>query len=275
MRMTSPISHDLSIAQTGQTGQSLPKLMQDSESHASLLLDNLVTRQTPEGVELMLMPAGVVPRMGAWLLDLLIRMAILLGLSLLLGVFGLAGKGLLLIGYFLLDWFYPVLFEVFYNGQTLGKKQFGLQVCQDNGTPIRWQASMIRNLLRVADFLPFAFLSAMVSMLFHPSSKRLGDMVAGTLVVYVDEYQVNYNIPSYEAISLPMPLQLDEQQAILAFAERYQDFPKDRQLELASILTPIVPQTAQQRLYHHELIKKMPETVIGYANCIMGSNIGR
>lgn len=231
-------------------------------SHVSeSLIDNVITRQTPEGVALSLMPAGVLPRMGAWLLDLAIRMAILLALSVVFRVFGATGQGLLLIGYFLIDWFYAVLFEVFYQGQTIGKKQFGIKVCQDDGTPIRWQSSMIRNLLRVADFLPFAFFSAMLSMLFHPASKRLGDIVAGTLVVYVPTLQDTYHIVEHQPIELPIPLQLDEQQAVLAFAERSDELPPERRQELAQILRPITSNTSHQ---------EMTQTLIGYANTIIG-----
>lgn len=231
------------------------------------VIDNLIERQTPEGVELSLMPAGLLPRMGAWLLDFMIRLAVLLALTAALGVFGLAGQGLILIGYFLLDWFYAVFFEVFYNGQTIGKKQFGLQVCQDDGTPIRWQASMIRNLLRVADFLPFAFFSGFVSMMFHPASKRLGDIVAGTLVVYIDEMQDDYNIPQREPIALPMPLQLDEQQAILAFAERNASLPPERRQELAQILRPV--STSNPNVLSNPATD-MSDEIMGYANTIVG-----
>ncbi|MFW2176994.1 MULTISPECIES: RDD family protein [unclassified Moraxella] len=223
------------------------------------MIDNLIYQQTPEGVELSLMPAGILPRAGAWILDFCIRMGVLYALSLVFGMLGDVGMGLLLISYFLLDWFYPVFFEVFRQGQTIGKKQFGIQVCQDDGTPIRWQASMIRNLLRVADFLPFGYFSAIVSMLFNPSSKRLGDMVAGTLVVYVEDAELGYAIPVATAVALPMPLQLDEQQAILAFAERASQLPRQRANELAEILDGVA---GYQR--------DMPSHIIGYANQIIG-----
>lgn len=227
------------------------------------MIDNLSTHQTPEGIELSLMPAGIVPRIGAWLIDFAIRVGILYGLVTILQIFDDFGMGLILISYFLLDWFYPVFFEVFNNGQTIGKKQFGLRVCQEDATPICWQASMTRNLLRVADFLPFAFFSGIVSMLFHHQSKRLGDIVAGTLVVYVNEVETGYEISSIEPEPLPMSLQLDEQQAILAFAERAEALPIERKLELAGILTDVAGVPSQQ----------MPEKILGYANTILGKQI--
>ncbi len=224
------------------------------------MIDNVAHHQTPEGIELSLVPAGITARVGAWLLDFCIRMALLYGLRMILAFFDEFGFGLLLISYFLIDWFYPVVFEVFGRGQTIGKKQFGIQVCQDDGTPIRWQASMTRNLLRVADFLPFAFFAGIISMLFHRSSKRLGDIVAGTMVVYVDNYRVGYDIPERPPVALPMPLQLDEQQAVLAFAERVDTLVGQREFELAGILGELAGKPTSQ----------MPEQILGYANTIIG-----
>lgn len=230
------------------------------------MIDNLSNRQTPEGIELSLMPAGIVPRLGAWLIDALCRLGMMIAVSLVISFFGRGLFGLILIAFFLIEWFYPVLFEVFRGGQTIGKKQFGLVVCQDDGTPIRWQASMLRNLLRTADFLPFAFLGGIVAMLFHKESKRLGDIVAGTLVVYADDRYSDAKIPTASPIALPIPLQLDEQQAILAFAEREVSLPMGRKVELANILTPVV---AGGRVGTHD----MPNQIIGYANTILGTPV--
>lgn len=234
------------------------------------MIDNLSQRQTPEGIELSLMPAGIVPRLGAWLIDALCRAGLMIVVVMLVQFIGIGAGGVALIAFFLIEWFYPVLFEVFRGGQTIGKKQYGLVVCQDDGTPIRWQASMLRNLLRTADFLPFAFLGGMVAMLFHKESKRLGDIVAGTLVVYADDRYTNANIPTASPIALPIPLQLDEQQAILAFAEREQSLPLGRKVELANILTPVV---SSGRLSTTVGTHDMPKQIIGYANTILGTPV--
>lgn len=227
------------------------------------MIDNQIYRQTPEGVEIALMPAGIVPRAGAWLIDFLIRLGLLYAIASLLNFLGDFGVGLLLLMYFLLDWFYSVFFEVFFNGQTIGKKRMKIFVCQDDGTPIRWQASVTRNLLRVADFLPFAFVAGIVSILSNDSAKRLGDWVAGTMVVYVDDQQIGYEIPIQNPIRLPIPLHLDEQQAILAFAERSPQLPRERAFELANILTPI----------SHQNDMDMPKQIVGFANTIIGRQI--
>ncbi len=94
--------------------------------------------------------------------------------------------GSYLIGLFALLWFYPVYFEVRAHGQTPGKRFMGLRVLQENGTPVGWSASVLRNFLLVADFLPVLYLAALISMISDSSFRRLGDLAAGTLVVYAD-----------------------------------------------------------------------------------------
>ena len=74
--------------------------------------DTACTIETPEGVRLELYPAGPVARGGAWLVDSLIRTVIYIALALFLGVMGATGTGILLVSFFLLEWFYPVYFEL-------------------------------------------------------------------------------------------------------------------------------------------------------------------
>ena len=94
------------------------------------------------------------------------------------------GIAFLLILFFALEWFYPVVFELTPSGATPGKRVFGLRVVMDNGLPVTAAASLTRNLLRVADFLPFGYGFAIVSMLLRRDCKRLGDIAAGTIVVH-------------------------------------------------------------------------------------------
>lgn len=201
------------------------------------MLDTTNTYETPEGIELELNIAGAVVRSGAWLIDALLRFILYLVVATVFGIFGKAGDGIVLILFFLIEWFYPVFFEL-HSGATPGKKQFNLIVCHDNGTPIGWQASVTRNLLRVADFFPVMFGAGLVSMLLNKNSKRLGDIVAGTVVVYRQEVNANYNIKKTNPLALPAPLLLEEQRAVLDFAERANTFSSERREELAQLLTP-------------------------------------
>lgn len=199
------------------------------------MLDTTRAFETPEGIELELRVAGPVVRACAWFIDALIRLLIYTVIGIVLGVLDRTGAGIYAICAFLVEWFYPVVFEV-YRGTTPGKKQFGLLVCHDDGTPISWQASMTRNMLRVADFLPFLYGFGLISMLCNRDFKRLGDLAAGTLVVYKSDAQHEYHIPPAKPLALPSPLKLEEQRAILDFAERTQQLSESRRQELATIL---------------------------------------
>src|SRR4051812_32435852 len=94
------------------------------------------------------------------------------------------GVAFLLILFFALEWCYPIAFELTSSGATPGKRVFGLKVVMDNGLPITPAASVTRNLLRAADFLPFGYGFAITSMLLRGDCKRLGDIAAATLVVH-------------------------------------------------------------------------------------------
>jgi uncharacterized RDD family membrane protein YckC len=85
---------------------------------------------------------------------------------------------------FLLQWGYFALFEAFWNGQTPGKRMLRLRVIQQSGRPIGLFESMGRNLIRIIDMLPGFYLVGAVCIFATRRQQRLGDMVAGTLVVH-------------------------------------------------------------------------------------------
>lgn len=207
--------------------------------------------ETPEGIDLLLRPAGLVPRALAFTLDLVIRAAILLALFIGLGLLGTFGMGLAALLLFLVQWWYMVLFEVLNQGRTPGKQWLGLCVVHDDGTPVGWGASLTRNLLRFVDLLPVGYCLGLVSCLSNPAFKRLGDLAAGTLVVYRDESSKRPATPEGDAERAPFRLELDEQRALLGFVERQGSLSAARRTELASILaTPleVPPEQAEARL---------------------------
>jgi len=203
------------------------------------MLENRAAIETPEGVELLLTPAGPGARILAYLIDGLIRLVIFLVLSLAFSFFGLFGKGMYFLCFFLLEWFYPVFFEVFRQGATPGKKALRLRVLYDNGTPVTFSGSMVRNLLRAVDFLPLLYSLGIVSMLMRRDFKRIGDLAAGTWVVYDFEKPAPPVIQAQGSEVLPYPLDLDEQRALIGFAERSATLSRQRQAELANLLTPL------------------------------------
>lgn len=147
-------------------------------------VDTLQHIETPEGVVLALRPAGLLPRALAWLIDLMLKLAIILVAMFVYSTLGNFGVGLGLIVLFASTWGYSVLFEVLNNGTTPGKASLNLQVVRTNGAPVTWSASIIRNFIRLVDMLPFIYGVGTVVMLTNERFQRLGDIAADTLVVY-------------------------------------------------------------------------------------------
>jgi len=222
-------------------------------------IDTLRVFETPEGVDLALHLAGPVPRAAAFVLDLLIRIALYLALTPLLGLAGV-GSGLMLLALFLLEWFYPVWFEV-RRGATPGKQALGLLVVHDDGTPVGPSASLIRNLLRAVDFLPVLYGTGLITMLLDRDFRRLGDLAAGTLVIHAPPARILHDIPTRPPRPADRPLDLATQQAILDFAERAPRLSPARRAELAEVLT------AGDGLHGEAAVERL----LGIANWIAGS----
>ena len=203
------------------------------------LLDTIRAIPTPEGIELTLRLAGPLPRAIAWLIDLALRIGILLLLAWTLGMLGGFGWGVILICAFLLEWLAPAAFEVWADGSTPGKKAMGLMVLHDDGTPVDWPAALIRNLLRAVDFLPIGYGFGLTTMLINRDFKRLGDIAAGTVVVYRAAAHRAAPIPAAAAIPAQRALDLSEQRTILDFAERCPSLTPERAREIAELAVPI------------------------------------
>jgi len=150
-------------------------------------LDNRVALETPEHVALSVSLAGVGARGAAWLVDTLVRVFVGFFLGLLFLTIGADFGGLGLGGFYLLifvlDWVWFAGWETFDSGRSLGKRVFGLRVLRADGTPIGGREAMLRNLVRVADVFPGFYLVGVLSVVFDGRFRRLGDLVAGTVVV--------------------------------------------------------------------------------------------
>lgn len=90
---------------------------------------------------------------------------------------------LILVVLFLVQFGYFMLFELITGGQTPGKRLMNLRVIKESGYPLSPLDSVIRNLIRIIDFFPFAYGVGVIVMFLNDHSKRLGDFAAGTLVV--------------------------------------------------------------------------------------------
>jgi len=146
-----------------------------------------LTIATPEGVLFRLPLASPASRLYAMLLDIAIVLGTVNGVGLLIyWIFAKApGFGVMVItlGEFAIGFAYGALLEGFWNGQTIGKRLFHLRVIDQAGLPLRIEQAWTRNLMRVFDALPFAYLVGGISTLSNPLMQRFGDRVAGTLVV--------------------------------------------------------------------------------------------
>jgi uncharacterized membrane protein SpoIIM required for sporulation/uncharacterized RDD family membrane protein YckC len=142
--------------------------------------------ETPENVVLGYELAGFGSRLLAAMGDLAIVVAVASGLLVLVGIIGGDnpwGGTFLTLAVVTLYWGYFFYFEGYHRGQTPGKKWMGLRVVRDSGHPIGLPEAAVRNLLRVADAIPPPFLLGLGFIAFHPRAKRIGDLVAGTVVV--------------------------------------------------------------------------------------------
>lgn len=237
-----------------------------TSDEAGQLLDTRTSIETPEHVVLSYHLAGPIRRGLAWGLDTLVRGLVLVGLGTLLGISAAVGgdhldslkNGLVLVVFFLLEWGYFVLCDVLMSGRSLGKKAFGLRVVSAQGLPVGLGDSLLRNLLRGADFLPVGYVLGVVCMLFDARFRRLGDWVAGTLVIY--EPRVAWRAPprltpppsQAELDWLPTRVVLSaaEREAIELFMLRMHELPQARADELGDILA--LPLAKRMRLrYAH------------------------
>ena len=151
--------------------------------------------ETPELVALEFPLAGIGSRFIAILIDSLLQAAIVLALIFgamlfrpsLLKFEAASAKwfiAIMILVPFLLQWGYFALFEAFWNGQTPGKRVAKIRVIQQSGRAVTLFESLARNLVRIIDFLPTSYITGVISIFVTSRHQRLGDLVAGTLVVH-------------------------------------------------------------------------------------------
>lgn len=142
---------------------------------------------SPEAVTLSLDLAGLGSRMIALIIDLLIQTAVLLPLGIAFAAAHGSGSTGLTIAFivtiFLVSFGYFPFFEGIWNGRTPGKRAQSLRVVRTDGHPVSLGPVLVRNILRLVDYLPTIYLIGVVSILFTRRSQRLGDLAAGTVVV--------------------------------------------------------------------------------------------
>ena len=216
-------------------------------------LDDRVTISTPEGIEIDIVLAGLGSRFLATMLDTLIQTAAIIALTLVIaaaantsgdGSSGWGVAGTILVA-FLVLFGYHVLFETLGSGRTPGKRSAGIRVVRQDGGPIGFLASVIRNTIRLVDFLPALYGVGIVAIVASARNQRLGDMAAGTLVVR--EQAGGARAPmgvGYWASSVTVPVEAvsswdvtsitpDELLVVRHFLDRRLQLPWDARAQLA------------------------------------------
>jgi len=178
-------------------------------------------------------------RFYAFVLDWIIRLAVLYTAALVVAIMRGLGVAFFLILLFALEWLYPVIFELTPSGATPGKRAFGLKVVMDNGLPVTAAAALTRNLLRTADFLPFLYGFAIVSILLRRDCKRLGDIAAGTIVVHEGRAVTRSMLEQVEPLPPARALAPRDQAAVIALAARAPTLTAERLDELAALAATV------------------------------------
>jgi len=215
------------------------------------LLDTTASVETPERVRFRYRLAGPGRRAAAWLVDTLIRFVVfvIVGLVVLFATGSTlegVGMGLLLLLGFLLEWFYGVVFETLTAGRTPGKMLLELRVVRGDGSPGRFPDFLLRNLLRAIDFLPALFGVGVLVMLVDRRMRRLGDLVADTVVVAESRAAVlgaltlDPPLSEEERLALPARVDLgrDEVALLEEFLRRRPKLGAERAEELAWLFGP-------------------------------------
>lgn len=204
------------------------------------LVDSALTVETSTGVEIDIRTAGVCVRGIARIIDDAIRLVLMVAVIAILTPLGRFGEGLAFVGVFIVWWFYGVIFEVVNDGVTPGKYFMGLRAVNADGTPIGFVNSAIRSVLLFVDFLPFGYLTGVITMAVSGSQQRVGDIVAGTVVVYNQPRKVRKPESTNQHVPVPTHLTTEERMLFLSYQERIRDLSPERAIELAETLTPVL-----------------------------------
>jgi len=202
-----------------------------------------LTIETPEQTTLEFPLAGIGSRFLAIALDTLLQAAVMCAVSIALIALaipfsfffrstGLWTFAVILFVVFTIDVSYFGLFEALWNGQTPGKRWTHLRVIKDTGRPISPYDAVLRNLLRVVDWLPTLYAAGIVTMIVSRENKRIGDYAAGTVVIHEKPLEAVgsiWKVPAAGGLvtTLGSQITLDELQVVETFLERRGSLPPD------------------------------------------------
>lgn len=220
-----------------------------------------LTIDTPEQIALELPLAGIGSRSLALAYDTLLQFLIYVALFAVAAVsssisgivprfWGTALAAFLVLAFFCVYWCYFIFFEILWNGQTPGKSRTGIRVIDASGRPLSAVQAIGRNLMRVIDWLPGVYGVGIVCMMLNAENKRLGDYVAGTVVVH-DKTTQQFK-PDWDLEGAPKPghqpevehMTADELVILETFLHRRFELPRDvRRQSAAQIVRMITSRT--------------------------------
>lgn len=259
------------------------KIYGDSSVNPPAVLDTTFRVTTPENISFQYRLAGPFPRVLAYLLDVLISVFsyCVVGFALFLifvfAIFPLASSfgfdgvleslmgaivGFAFIGYFIVYWFYGAIFETYFNGQTLGKRLTKLRVLTTDGHSIDGVQAILRNFFRLLDIAPVVPISTffaseepilvgiptcvfgMIMMTLSSKYQRIGDLVAGTIVINEQLSRppglIKFTDPRVPDLAALIPagfvVSASLAKAIADYADQRQHLPPQRVGEIASHL---------------------------------------
>lgn len=202
---------------------------------------------TPEQIALELPLAGIGSRFLAMAIDTLIQTALYLitavifiitlpvGSSVLMFLPRLIGPAMAVFILFAIYWGYFAIFEILWKGQTPGKRYAGIRVIKESGRPINAFEAIGRNLMRAVDGLPGIYGVGLVCMMCNRQSRRLGDFVAGTVVVHekpTEEVRPSWNTATEASAATPGLGQVTADELVLIETYLHRRWELDRLVRL-------------------------------------------
>jgi uncharacterized RDD family membrane protein YckC len=218
-----------------------------------------LTIDTPEQIALELPVAGIGSRFLAVAVDTVLQVAMFVAGSLTLALFtppaalrstlALVGPAAAILFGFSVYWGYFAFFEIVWSGRTPGKRLAGIRVIKESGRPINAFEAIGRNVLRVIDFLPAMYVVGVVCMMLNRNSRRLGDYVAGTIVVHdkqTEDVRPHWNMREAAHLSSAQLSQMPSEELVLIetyLHRRFELEPRVRQDRADQIVRRISEKT--------------------------------
>jgi uncharacterized RDD family membrane protein YckC len=227
--------------------------------------------RTPEGIVFSLPLAGPVTRGAAWIIDLVVISISTSVLTELLAPVAFIASGLgdalSIFLFFVIQVGYGMVLEWLWRGQTLGKRLLGLRVMDERGLRLRPSQVAMRNLMRIADLLPFAYVVGGVAAFISPRCQRLGDLAAGTVVTR----RVRHREPDLDAL-LAGKFNSFRQHPHLEARLRQVVSPEEAQVALSALLRRDELEAGARLELYREIADRFRAAVTFPEDCVLGLN---